>query len=79
MWSPAKACPRISSARGRYAVLLPLHQVLDPPLVAWAAVGIALAGYLHYVFSVIDQICAYLGINCLTIPVHSSEMEEKQN
>jgi ethanolaminephosphotransferase len=52
-------------------------QVLDPALVAWAAVGIALAGYLHYVFSVIDQICGFLGISCLTIPVHDPAAEEK--
>ncbi len=43
-------------------------QVVDRPLMAWAAVGIVVAGYFHYVVSVIGQICAYLGINCLTIP-----------
>lgn len=39
--------------------------------VAWLAVGIVLAGYLHYVVAVIDQICVFLGINCLTIPDRS--------
>jgi hypothetical protein len=25
-------------------------QIIDPPLMAWAAVGIIFGGYLHYVF-----------------------------
>ena len=36
-------------------------QFFDPVLLSWAAVGIALGGYLHYVFCVIDQICTFLG------------------
>jgi hypothetical protein len=39
--------------------------------VAWLAVGIVLAGYFHYVVAVIDQICSFLGISCLTIPDQS--------
>ncbi len=27
-----------------------LMQIIDPPLMAWAAVGIIFGGYLHYVF-----------------------------
>lgn len=50
--------------------------MIDPPLMAWAAVGISLGGYLHYVFSVINQICSYLGINCLTIPVHETAADK---
>ena len=48
--------------------------MVSQPLLTWAAVGIILAGYLHYVVSVINQICAFLGINCLTIPVPSEEV-----
>lgn len=97
-----------------------LMQIIDPPLMAWAAVGIIFGGYLHYVFrwqplglklswsfpdprlstmqticisastglytsslvvvstcSVISQICNYLGINCLTIPVHEPEVKRE--
>jgi len=42
---------------------------------AWAAVGIILAGYLHYVVSVIQQICGFLGISCLTIPEPAKEVK----
>lgn len=43
--------------------------------VAWAAVGAVLAGYLHYVVSVIHQICDFLGINCLTIAEPAKEVK----
>lgn len=46
-------------------------QLFNANLVAWLAVGIVLAGYLHYVVAVIDQICTFLGIHCLTIPDRS--------
>lgn len=46
-------------------------QAFNTNLVAWLAVGIVLAGYFHYVVAVIDQICSFLGINCLTIPDQS--------
>ena len=42
-------------------------QILDVTAVAWAILALMLAGYLHYVVSVIDQICGALNINCLTI------------
>ena len=42
-------------------------QLLPITAVAWAILSIMLAGYLHYVISVINQICAALNINCLTI------------
>mmetsp|Transcript_16607 Transcript_16607/g.49684 ORF Transcript_16607/g.49684 Transcript_16607/m.49684 type:complete len:406 (-) Transcript_16607:348-1565(-) len=50
-------------------------QLLPPSLMAWAAVGIILAGYLHYVVSVIQQICGFLGISCLTIPEPAKEVK----
>ena len=33
----------------------------------WGLAVIMLAGYLHYITSVIGEICAFLGIACLTI------------
>jgi hypothetical protein len=34
---------------------------------------VALAGYLHYVISVVDQICDALGIRCFIIKVHKED------
>lgn len=50
--------------------------MIDPPLMAWAAVGIALGGYLHYTMSVTALICNHLGISCLTIPVHDEDAKK---
>ena len=33
----------------------------------WGLAATMLAGYLHYITSVISEICAFLGIACLTI------------
>jgi hypothetical protein len=33
-------------------------------------------GYLHYWLVVIDQVCAFLDINCLTIKKHSAEQQK---
>ena len=33
----------------------------------WGLAATMLAGYLHYITSVIGEICAFLGIACLTI------------
>ncbi len=33
----------------------------------WGVAAIMLAGYLHYITSAINEICAFLGIACLTI------------
>ena len=33
----------------------------------WGIAAIMLAGYLHYITSVISEICSFLGIACLTI------------
>ena len=43
-----------------------VHAV-DSVLATWAFAGVAVAGYLHYVISVINEICGFLGISCLTI------------
>ena len=45
-----------------------LQMVPAQPL-AWLVCAITLAGYLHYVVSSVNEICAYLNIKCLTIPV----------
>ena len=42
---------------------------VDPTVAAVAGFAVATAGYLHYVVGVVRQICDYLGIKCLTIPV----------
>ena len=42
-------------------------QLVSITLVAWAILLTLMAGYLHYVVSVIGQICGALNINCLTI------------
>jgi len=38
-----------------------------PPAFDVAILGLAAAGYLHYVLSVISETCGYLGIRCLAI------------
>lgn len=42
-------------------------RIVDPLALTVAFDVVALIGYLHYVLSVINQICGFLGINCLTI------------
>ena len=44
---------------------------VDPLLLAYAVNAVVVAGYLHYVISIVGEICAYLGINALTIKLHS--------
>ena len=53
-------------------------QLVNPALFAWACVGISLGAYLHYILSVIDQICGFLGIHCLTIPSSTDGAVEKE-
>ena len=43
-----------------------VHAV-DSAVATWGFAALAVAGYLHYVMSVINEICGFLGINCLTI------------
>lgn len=55
-----------------------LH-VFDPLLFSCLAIGITLAAYLHYVVSVIDEICSFLGAPPLwccaaLLPVGTSEL-----
>ena len=42
---------------------------VDPTAAACIGLAVVTAGYAHYVVCVIRQICDYLGIACLTIPV----------
>jgi hypothetical protein len=42
-------------------------RLLDPLAVTLALDAIALLAYLHYVLSVISQICGFLGIRCLSL------------
>lgn len=50
---------------------------VDSRTAALALMGISLVGYLHYVISVVNQICDYLGIRCFIIkpppPTHVGE------
>lgn len=39
----------------------------DKIAVAWTILLILLTGYLHYVYSVINQICEALNLTCFTI------------
>ena len=41
--------------------------VLPSALATWGFAMVVVAGYLHYVMTVIDEICGFLGIHCLTI------------
>jgi ethanolaminephosphotransferase len=41
--------------------------LLPGSVMAWGLATIMMAGYLHYVFLTVDQICRFLDINCLTI------------
>ena len=47
----------------------------DPLLLAGALAVATCVAYLHYVLRVIAEICAYLGIDCLRIPVHPPVQE----
>lgn len=42
-------------------------QLVDPLQLTVALGVVFVLGYLHYVISVINQICGFLGINCLTL------------
>ena len=46
--------------------------------VSWAVCVVMVLGYLHYVLSVVDQICSYLGIQCLRIKKVRKAVEEKK-
>ena len=41
--------------------------VVESEIAAWTFAALLLALYLHYVTSAISEICAFLGIKCLTI------------
>lgn len=45
---------------------------VDPTVGAIIGLTVVSAGYLHYVTTLVAQICAYLGIKCLTIPVRKT-------
>lgn len=40
---------------------------VDSAITVWIFTAVVTAGYLHYVTTIIDEICAFLGIRCLTI------------
>lgn len=42
-------------------------QSLDPTLLAYAVNAVVVGGYLHYVVVMINEICGFLGIPCLTV------------
>ena len=42
--------------------------VFPGDVTVYALAATVLAGYIHYVFNVVDQICGHLGIQCLVIP-----------
>jgi ethanolaminephosphotransferase len=42
-------------------------RVVDPLALTLALDAVVLAAYLHYVLSVIGEICAFLGIRCLSL------------
>jgi hypothetical protein len=42
--------------------------LVDPFLMACAVNVVVVFGYLHYVVTVVGEICAFLDIPCLTIP-----------
>eukprot|EP00887_Chlorella_sp_A99_P008007 scaffold12.g8007.t1 len=44
-----------------------LVQLLDPLLLAYAVNAVVVAGYLAYVVSMVNEICAFLQIPCLTV------------
>jgi ethanolaminephosphotransferase len=46
---------------------------LDPALIPFLINIAVVAGYLHYVTSVVNEICAFLDINCLTIKHKASK------
>ena len=50
-----------------FQVLNHIIVLFDEVLLAYAVNAVILVGYLHYVVSLINEICAYLGINVLTI------------
>ena len=42
-------------------------QLLDSAITAWGFAALMIVGYLLYVTSIINEICGFLGIRCLTI------------
>lgn len=40
---------------------------LDPVLVSYSVCAVVIVGYLHYVVCVINEICAFLQIPCLSV------------
>lgn len=49
------------------AVNLGVHRFADPVVVGWIVNIAVILGYLHYVTSVISEVCVFLDINALTI------------
>jgi hypothetical protein len=58
MWPIALLCAHLLASR---------LNLLPGDVLAWGLASIIGAGYLHWVFLVVDQICRFLDINCLTI------------
>lgn len=58
--APCVACVAVWGSTGSEAVWMGM----------WACHVGELAGYFHYVVSVIFECCAFLGIRCFTIPSH---------
>jgi ethanolaminephosphotransferase len=47
--------------------------LLDPVPLTYIAFAVCLLLYIHYVVNVCDQVCKFLGIKCLTIPIRMRE------
>lgn len=42
-------------------------QLLDTAITSWGFAAVMIVGYLYYITAVINEICGFLGIHCLTI------------
>lgn len=42
-------------------------QLLDSAITSWGFAAVMIVGYLYYITAVINEICGFLGIRCLTI------------
>jgi ethanolaminephosphotransferase len=42
--------------------------VIDEKLVMWTYLAVSIVGFSHYAWTIVDEITAFLGIACLTIP-----------
>ncbi len=42
-------------------------QLLDTAITSWGFAAVMIVGYLYYITAVINEICGFLGIRCLTI------------